>query len=76
MKKLKISHNDDTCISCGACVTICPEKWQFKEINGELKVINHDKDFIPIESDLSDKAVEAEKACPVNAIGTKIEEES
>ncbi|MEK6947706.1 MAG: ferredoxin [Nanoarchaeota archaeon] len=68
MKELKISHDESTCIACGACVSACPEKWEFVEIDGELKVVNHDKDFIPIDSELSVKAKEAEKSCPVNAI--------
>ena len=74
MTKLKVLHDETTCIACGACVSICPEKWEFKELNGELKVINHDQNLIPIESETANKAKEAVKACPVDAIDTKEEE--
>ena len=71
MTKIQILHDDQTCISCGACVTICPEKWEFKETNGELKVVNHDKELVEKETTLANKAKEAVAACPVTAIGLK-----
>ncbi|MFR1709535.1 MAG: ferredoxin [Clostridium sp.] len=54
--------NKDTCISCGACVGLCPEVYSFDEddkaeaISGELP------------EELQDGAVEGRDSCPVAAI--------
>ena len=73
MAKIKVLHDEKTCIACGACVTLCPEKWEFKEIDGELKVINHNKDLVESESDIAKRAKESENVCPTSSIGIKDE---
>lgn len=60
MKTLKV--NKDLCISCGACVGIVPEIFQFGlDDKAEVKT-----DSIPNE--LNDDVVDAVEGCPTNAI--------
>jgi len=61
MPELKV--NQDTCIGCGACESICPKF--FKLENGKSTVIAQ-----PEESDKS-AVEEAVKTCPVSAISFK-----
>jgi ferredoxin len=58
MPELKV--NQDTCIGCGACESVCPKF--FKLENGKSNVIVQ-----PEESD-KDSVEEAIKTCPVGAI--------
>ena len=51
----------DACISCGACVDVCPEVFVLNESLGYALVIN------PYGSD-EDKVQEAMDICPVNCI--------
>lgn len=57
--------DQDTCISCGSCVSMCPEVYQFNNDNKAYAVV----DSIP--SDQSQAAKEARDSCPVNAIDIK-----
>ncbi len=54
--------NKDGCISCGICVSICPDVFQF-DANGAAESI---VDSIP-NNKLSE-AEEARDSCPVNVI--------
>ena len=54
--------NKDGCISCGICVSICPDVFQF-DANGTAESI---VDSIP--SNKLSEAEEARDSCPVNVI--------
>lgn len=59
---MKAHVNKDGCISCGICVTLCPEVFQFdNEGKAEPAV-----DTIP--KDNLDGAENARFSCPVNVI--------
>ncbi len=51
---------DDTCISCGQCVEICPEVF---ELEGETASVIDGADLT-----LDEQIIEAAEACPVEAI--------
>ncbi|MEN6415870.1 MAG: ferredoxin [Armatimonadota bacterium] len=52
----------DECISCEACVDICPEVFAMEEGGKAYPTVN------PIPEELQDKAKEARDSCPVEAI--------
>lgn len=57
--------DQDTCISCGSCPSVCPEVFQFND-DGKAQAI---VDTIP--SEYEDSAQEARDSCPVDAIDIK-----
>lgn len=59
---MKAEVNQETCISCGLCVSICDSVFEFNE-DGKSHVI---VDKIPTEYE--DDAKDAEAGCPVDAI--------
>lgn len=59
---MKANVNQEGCISCGNCVSICPEVFQFNDA-GVAQAIDSD---IP-ETECS-SAEDARDACPVNVI--------
>lgn len=62
---MKAIVDQDTCISCGMCVSICPEVYEFNE---NEKAYAH-VDTVP--TDCEDSAKEARDSCPVDAIDIK-----
>ena len=76
MTKLKVIHQRDDCISCGACAAIAPDFWEMDEdglstLKGAQKVV----DNFELEIDQKDKAEneEAAEVCPVQIIHVKEE---
>ena len=61
----KVSVHSEGCISCGACVAICPNIFKFNK-DGKSYAANQPKD----EQEL-DCSKQAEAACPVNVITVK-----
>lgn len=60
----KPTINEETCIGCGSCESVCPAV--FKMIDGKAKVID-DADF-----DASQECIkESIEACPVDAINAE-----
>ncbi|MFH1663283.1 MAG: ferredoxin [archaeon] len=59
---IKIIHDIEICIGCGACAAVCPENW---EMNGDKSK--------PKKTELSEAGCnrEAEQSCPVNCIHLK-----
>jgi len=55
----KIKVNQETCIGCGSCASICPKS--FKMVDGKAKEIKESVAKITCEK-------EAAEACPVGAI--------
>ncbi|MEM5793620.1 MAG: ferredoxin [Candidatus Aenigmatarchaeota archaeon] len=62
---VKIKHDRESCIGCGACASICPENWEMAK-DGKSK---------PKKTTLKEVGCnqEAADACPVGCI-TVIEE--
>ena len=56
--KYKVSVNRDACISCGICISVCPNVFEFKEGKSHPKVSVTQEECV----------LEAEKECPVHAI--------
>ena len=59
---MKAIVNQDTCISCGMCIDICPDVFSY----------NSDSKSVAIDDDISreqlDAVQESRDACPVDAI--------
>lgn len=64
-KKYKITQEHNECISCGACVSVCPENWTMGG-DGKAK---------PKKTEISEKEYKCNKdaadICPVNIISIK-----
>lgn len=57
--------DQDTCISCGSCPSVCPEVFQFNSDDKAEAVTN------PIPKEYEESAMEARDSCPVDAIDIK-----
>lgn len=62
---MKAMVNQETCISCGMCIDICPEVFSY----------NEDNKSVAIDGDIPEKSIDGAKesrdACPVDAIDIK-----
>ena len=56
--------NQETCIGCGTCESICPEVFKVGD-DGKAEVLSADYDA------LAEKINEAKEACPVQAISVE-----
>lgn len=56
---VKIIHDKEACIGCGACAAICPDNWEM--IDGKSQ---------PIKTEIKEAGCnkEAASSCPVNCI--------
>jgi len=59
---MKVKVDPDLCISCGACVSTCPDVYDWDD-EGKAKAV---VDEVP--DDLEDEAREALENCPTDAI--------
>ncbi|WP_310604345.1 ferredoxin [Anaerosporobacter sp.] len=59
---MKATVDQDGCISCGVCVSVCPEVFSLNE-NDISEAIEGD-----IPSDSTEAAQEARDSCPVDVI--------
>lgn len=59
---MKVEVDQDLCISCGACVDVCPEVFQWNDDEKAHSAV----DDVPTEYE--DQAREAAEGCPTNAI--------
>lgn len=62
---MKAIVDQDTCISCGACVGTCPEVYSFND-DDKAQAIDGD-----IPEALQEGAKDGRDQCPVNAIDIK-----
>lgn len=65
MAKYTVEQEHDQCISCGACVSVCPDNW---EMGDDDK--SHPKKT-DIEEDELDCNKQAAEGCPVQIIHIK-----
>ena len=65
---MKVTVNQDMCISCGACEAVCPNVFEVGQDGAEVKT-----DVIA-EADVKD-ATDAMEGCPVAAI-SEVQEET
>ena len=67
---MKIVHDVETCIGCGACVAVCPDCWEMNS-EGKAYLKNSKKiDEQKTELEISDIGCnkEAADSCPVDCI--------
>lgn len=64
-ENMKAIVDQDTCISCGLCVSVCPEVYSFNE---DEKSVAIDGD---IPKECEESAKEGRDSCPVDAIDIK-----
>ena len=64
MLRLEVKVNHDLCISCGLCVSSCPEVFAWDE-DEKAKALEK-----PIDDDLGDCIMDAADGCPTDAIET------
>ena len=62
---LNTEVDQDLCISCGACVSLCPEVYDW---NDDQKAEAKDGGVVP--TNLEESAKEAASSCPTDAIKT------
>ena len=60
---MKITVDNETCIGCGMCISVCPEVFECAD-DGTKSVCKLDD----IPEDLKEKVSEASDVCPVDAI--------
>ncbi|MEG0013201.1 MAG: ferredoxin [Cellulosilyticaceae bacterium] len=60
---MKATVDQDTCIGCGLCPSVCPEVFSMDEENDKAQAITED-----IPSDEESAAEDARDGCPVSAI--------
>ena len=59
---MKANVDQDTCIGCGLCTSICPSVFELNDEGKSHSIV----DVVPSNEESSAK--EAEGSCPVNAI--------
>ncbi|OPY55949.1 MAG: Ferredoxin [Pelotomaculum sp. PtaU1.Bin035] len=59
---MRVDVDQDLCISCGTCIDICPDVFQWNEENKASSAVDH------IPADLEEQAHEAAENCPTEAI--------
>lgn len=59
---MKVKINEEECIGCGACVSLCPEVFDF---NDEGYATAKEEE---ISEELTQKVIDALESCPVDAI--------
>lgn len=59
---MKACVDQDTCISCGVCVSMCPDVFQFNDDEKSYAIVDE------VPEHLHDDAVATRDSCPVDAI--------
>lgn len=62
MAKFEVSQDHEKCISCGACVAVCPDNWEMGD-DGKAKPKSAESD--------ADCNLDAQSGCPVKCIHVK-----
>ena len=66
---VKIIHDKNACIGCGACVAVCPDIWEMGS-DGKSHLKNSKEEGGTFVAEVPDKGcnMSAAKSCPVNCI--------
>lgn len=59
---MKAKVDQETCIACGLCPSICEKVFQFNDSGKAESIVDE------VPSDCEDDVKDAEASCPVNAI--------
>ncbi|OAT85481.1 ferredoxin [Desulfotomaculum copahuensis] len=62
---MRVTVDQDLCISCGSCVDTCPEVFDWNGDDKAQAIVDE------VPGELEDQAHEAVENCPVNAIAEK-----
>lgn len=66
---VKIIHDRDICIGCGACVAVCPANWEMgNDGKSTLKGGKAAGKTFVLEAKAADCNMAAAQSCPVNCI--------
>ncbi len=68
---IKITHEREICIGCGACASLCPKYWEMSEDGkSTLKgsALNSETGNYDLEVEKAECNQEAADACPVQCI--------
>ena len=63
---MKVTIDQETCIGCGLCPSMCPDVYEMDDASGKAFV---KVDVVP--ADLEASAREAAQSCPVDAIAVE-----
>jgi ferredoxin len=59
---LRVKVDQELCISCGACIDVCPEVFDWNEDEKAYNIVEE------VPADAEDGANDALESCPTNAI--------
>jgi len=59
---LRVEVDQELCISCGACIDICPDVFEWNEEDKARTIVEE------VPADMEEQAHEAVDNCPTNAI--------
>lgn len=59
---MKAIVDQDECISCGACIDMCPEVFQWTDDDKAIAYVN------PVPEEVQDSCRDAADSCPTDAI--------
>ncbi|MEM2908696.1 MAG: ferredoxin [Candidatus Bilamarchaeaceae archaeon] len=66
---VKIIHDRDACIGCGACVAVCPANWEMgSDGKSVLKNAKKNGKLFVLEAKDAGCSMSAAQSCPVNCI--------
>lgn len=59
---MRVEVDQELCISCGACIDICPDVFEWNEDDKAHSIVDE------VPADLEEQAREAVENCPTDAI--------
>lgn len=59
---MRVKVDQELCISCGACIDVCPEVFDWNEDDKAHSIVEE------VPAEMEDQANEALESCPTNAI--------
>jgi ferredoxin len=72
MSKIKIIHEREKCIGCGACAAINSDCWKMNTDDAKVDLLNSEKNngefTLEVDEGKKEINVEAAESCPVNCI--------
>ncbi|MGV8176683.1 MAG: ferredoxin [Candidatus Bilamarchaeaceae archaeon] len=62
---IKVIHDRNACIGCGACASVCPKFWKMGD-DGKSDLVGAKNDVLEVPSEECN--TDAAHSCPVNCI--------